>query len=92
MIAIDAVALAAALVISAALFGRRALLLYRLVRAGKPAARFGDLPSYAEYHWHGFQLIAGNAFVLTGLLLFGLLLVLAWIAPAAPAPRISQAA
>ncbi len=47
-------------------------------------ARFGDLPSYAEYHWHGFQLIVGNAFVLTGLLLFGLLLVLAWIAPAAP--------
>jgi Fe-S oxidoreductase len=48
LIAIDAIALAAALVISAALFGRRALLLYRLVRAGKPAARFGDVPARAK--------------------------------------------
>jgi Fe-S oxidoreductase len=48
LIAIDAVALAASLVISATLFGRRALLLYRLVRAGKPAARFGDVPARAK--------------------------------------------
>jgi Fe-S oxidoreductase len=48
LIAIGAVALAAALVISAALFGRRAQLLYRLVRAGKPAARFGDVPARAK--------------------------------------------
>jgi Fe-S oxidoreductase len=48
LIAIDAIALAAALVISAALFGRRALLLYRLVRVGKPAARFGDVPARAK--------------------------------------------
>jgi Fe-S oxidoreductase len=48
LIAIDAVALAAALVVSAMLFGRRALLLYRLVRAGKPAARFGDVPARAK--------------------------------------------
>ncbi|HKB33127.1 MAG TPA: (Fe-S)-binding protein, partial [Candidatus Dormibacteraeota bacterium] len=48
MIAIDAIALAAALVVSATLFGRRALLLYRLVRAGKPAARFGDVPARAK--------------------------------------------
>ena len=48
MIAIDIVALVAALVVSAALFGRRALLLYRLVRAGKPAARFGDVPARAK--------------------------------------------
>jgi Fe-S oxidoreductase len=48
LIAIDSIALASALVISAALFGRRALLLYRLVRAGKPAARFGDVPARAK--------------------------------------------
>ena len=48
LIAIDAFALAAALVVSAMLFGRRALLLYRLVRAGKPAARFGDVPARAK--------------------------------------------
>jgi Fe-S oxidoreductase len=48
LIAIDSIALASALVISAALFGRRALLLYRLVRVGKPAARFGDVPARAK--------------------------------------------
>src|ERR1700687_374704 len=48
MIAIDAGALAAALVISGFLFSRRAMLLYRLVRAGKPAARFGDVPARAK--------------------------------------------
>src|SRR6202521_4265601 len=45
LIAIDAAALAAALIISGFLFSRRALLLFRLVRAGKPAARFGDVPA-----------------------------------------------
>jgi len=29
--------------------------------------RLGDRASYAEYHWHGFQLLVGNLFVLTGL-------------------------
>ena len=48
MIAIDAIALAAALAVSGFLFSRRALLLYRLVRAGKPAARFGDVPARAK--------------------------------------------
>ena len=48
MIAIDVVAFAAALVISGFLFSRRAMLLYRLVRAGKPAARFGDVPARAK--------------------------------------------
>jgi len=34
----------------------------------------GDQPWYVEYHWHGFQLIWGNAYVLGGmaLLLFAL--------------------
>ena len=48
MIELDAVALIAALVISGFLFGRRTLLLYRLVRSGKPAARFGDIPARAK--------------------------------------------
>jgi alpha-1,2-mannosyltransferase len=38
-----------------------------------PASSFahGDNPAYAEYHWHGLQLIAGNLYLLggTGLLL-----------------------
>src|SRR5438105_14984955 len=34
-----------ALVVAIGLFARRASLLYRIVRAGKPAPRFGDLPA-----------------------------------------------
>jgi len=30
-------------------------------------ARLGDRPSYAEYHWTGWQLITGNLYVLTGI-------------------------
>jgi len=45
---IAASVLAIALVASAALFGRRALLLYRLIRSGKPAARFSDVPARAK--------------------------------------------
>ncbi len=37
----------------------------------------GDRPGYAEYHWHGLQLITGNAYVLAGIVLFALLVVLA---------------
>jgi Fe-S oxidoreductase len=48
LIALDAVALAVALIISGFLFSRRALLLFRLVRAGKPAARFNDVPARAK--------------------------------------------
>jgi alpha-1,2-mannosyltransferase len=40
-------------------------------------AKLGDRPWYAEYHWHGFQLITGNLFVLTGLIVFVQLAVLA---------------
>ena len=36
--------LAVALIVAGALFGRRAALLYRLVRMGKPVARFDDIP------------------------------------------------
>jgi Fe-S oxidoreductase len=34
--------------VAGALFGRRARLLYRLVRTGKPAARFADVPARAK--------------------------------------------
>ena len=37
----------------------------------------GDQPSYAEYHWHGLQLLTGNVFVLGGLVLLVLLAVAA---------------
>jgi Fe-S oxidoreductase len=45
LIVIQAIALALAIVISAALFVRRALKLYRLVRSGRPAPRFDMVPA-----------------------------------------------
>ncbi|MHB8612236.1 MAG: heterodisulfide reductase-related iron-sulfur binding cluster [Candidatus Dormibacteraceae bacterium] len=48
MTAVYGIGLAIALTVSAALFGRRALLLHGLVRMGKPAARFGDVPARAR--------------------------------------------
>jgi alpha-1,2-mannosyltransferase len=35
-----------------------------------PATYFatGDKPWYHEFHWHGLQLLAGNSFVLAGLI------------------------
>ncbi|HLZ93717.1 MAG TPA: (Fe-S)-binding protein [Candidatus Dormibacteraeota bacterium] len=41
-------ALAVAIVVAGGLFARRALVLYRIVRAGKPSARFDDLPHRVE--------------------------------------------
>jgi Fe-S oxidoreductase len=41
---VSAVALALCLMVAIALFSRRAILLYRLIRMGKPAKRFDDLP------------------------------------------------
>lgn len=38
--------------------------------------RLGDRPWFAEYHWHGLQLLSGNLYVLTGM---GLLALLAGI-------------
>jgi alpha-1,2-mannosyltransferase len=37
-----------------------------------PSSSFahGDNPAYAEYHWHGLQLLAGNLYLLAGLGLF----------------------
>ncbi len=48
MIGSALIALVVALAVSAALFSRRALLLYRLVRIGKPAARFDNVPARAR--------------------------------------------
>src|SRR4030081_3879489 len=45
---IPAIALVAVLVIAGTLFGRRALLLYRLIRSGKPAPRFNEVPRRAK--------------------------------------------
>jgi alpha-1,2-mannosyltransferase len=44
-----------------------------------PASSFahGDDPAYAEYHWHGLQLAAGNLELLAGLGLFAVVLVAA---------------
>jgi hypothetical protein len=41
-------------------------------------AEFGDQPSYVEYHWHGFQLLWGNAYILAGVALLAILLALGW--------------
>ncbi|HWF79034.1 MAG TPA: glycosyltransferase 87 family protein [Streptosporangiaceae bacterium] len=38
--------------------------------------RLGDRPWFAEYHWHGLQLLSGNLYVLTGM---GLLVLLSGI-------------
>jgi alpha-1,2-mannosyltransferase len=38
----------------------------------------GDNPAYAEYHWHGLQLLAGNLELLAGLALFAVLLAAAF--------------
>jgi alpha-1,2-mannosyltransferase len=35
-----------------------------------------DQPWFYEYHWHGFQLLWGNAYILTGMAMFVLVLVI----------------
>jgi hypothetical protein len=39
--------------------------------------KLGDRPSFVEYHWHGFQLLVGNLYVLTGIALLVLIVVIA---------------
>ena len=41
-------------------------------------ALHGDSSSYPEYHWHGFQLIWGNAYILGGMALLLFLLAIAF--------------
>jgi hypothetical protein len=48
---------------------------------------YGDQPWYVEYHWHGFQLIWGNAYILGGMALLLFLLAIAFrLRKAAPGP------
>jgi alpha-1,2-mannosyltransferase len=57
-------------------------------------AKFGDRPSYVEYHWSGWQLIAGNLYVLTGLAIFVLIVVVAvrgWAARHSAAAGVTSA-
>jgi alpha-1,2-mannosyltransferase len=35
--------------------------------------QYGDQPWFTEYHWHGLQMFAGNAYIMAGLLLFAIL-------------------
>lgn len=37
-------------------------------------AKHGDQPSYVEYHWHGFQLLWGNAYIIAGVAILLILL------------------
>jgi alpha-1,2-mannosyltransferase len=43
--------------------------------------RYGDKSWFPEYHWHFLAMIVGNAFVLAGLALFGLLIVISLLLP-----------
>jgi alpha-1,2-mannosyltransferase len=56
--------------------------------------RRGDRPGFAEYHWHGIQLLTGNAYLLGGLALMALLVVFAAVnyparSPARPTDPLS---
>jgi alpha-1,2-mannosyltransferase len=42
---------------------------------------YGDRPSFVEYHWHPLALIAGDAYVLAGLGLLGLLAAMSLLLP-----------
>ena len=44
--------------------------------------KYGERPWLAEYHWHGLALITGNAYILAGLVMFGVLLVISLLLPA----------
>jgi hypothetical protein len=51
---------------------------------------YGDQPWYVEYHWHGFQLIWGNAYILGGMALLLFLLAIAFrLRGATPPPGLS---
>ena len=54
--------------------------------------RLGDRRWYAEYHWHGLQMLTGNLYVLAGIALFVLLVVVALdaVRTAGPGPGTSD--
>ena len=43
--------------------------------------KVGDQPWLVEYHWHGLALITGNAYILAGLVMFGVLLAISLLLP-----------
>jgi hypothetical protein len=45
---------------------------------------YGDRPWFTEYHWHGLAIIAGNAYILAGLGVFGVMLAVSVLLPAKP--------
>jgi alpha-1,2-mannosyltransferase len=55
-------------------------------------AKLGDQASYVEYHWSGWQLIAGNLYILTGLAIFVLIVALAVRSRAARRPVVAEVA
>jgi hypothetical protein len=55
-----------------------------IVYAPASAWAHDDNPAYAEYHWHGLQLAAGNLELLAGLALFALALAAAFTPRPAP--------
>jgi alpha-1,2-mannosyltransferase len=55
-------------------------------------ARLGDRPSYVEYHWAGWQLVAGNLYVLTGIAALILIAALAVLSRMARHPVSTDAA
>jgi alpha-1,2-mannosyltransferase len=44
---------------------------------------YGDKSWFPEYHWHGLNLLTGNAFILAGVGIFGVLLAISLLLPAA---------
>ena len=42
---------------------------------------YGDRPWFPEYRWHGLQLIAGNAYILAGLAVFGVTVAISVLLP-----------
>jgi len=56
--------------------------------------KYGDQPRWVEYHWHGFQLLWGNAYILGGMALLLILLAMAFrlraTTPATPSPQTSS--
>jgi alpha-1,2-mannosyltransferase len=44
----------------------------------KKFSQYGDQRSYVEYHWHGFQLLWGNAYILGGMVLLLVMLAIAF--------------
>jgi alpha-1,2-mannosyltransferase len=43
--------------------------------------KYGERPSLVEFHWSGLALITGNAYILAGLVMFGVLLAISLLLP-----------